>query len=126
MSDSGAQEQPRYTRVLLKAEHVDTPLWDRTPGRMNDSIDYEELGLSEELAEKLEAWNDRFAAAAFDPEDPEWRAAFTADGAALAEELRAEVGAGIEIVYVDGFTGVPATPAPVTSDAPGEWRWSAE
>ena len=126
MSEPGEQEKQRYTRVLLMAEHVDTPLWDRTPGRMNDSIDYDELGLSEELAERLEAWNERYAAAAFEPDDPEWRAAFTADGANLAAELREELGEGIEVVYVDGFRGVPATPAPAASDAPGEWRWSAE
>ena len=124
------QQRQRYTRVLVRAEHVDTALWDRTPGRDNNPIDYDELGLSEELAEELERWRVHFAVTAVKDDGFESQAArdeFTAEGAALAERLQVEVGDDIEVIYVDGFSGIPADPAPVdTGGASGDFHWTAE
>ncbi|UQA92127.1 hypothetical protein [Streptomyces halobius] len=126
MSNPGDRGKHLYTHVLLKAEYVATPLWDRTPGRINDSIDYDELGLSDELAQQLEAWNYRFSSAAFESDDPSEREAFTEDGSNLAAELQEELGDGVEVIYVDGIHGVPTRPNQIVSESPGDYHWSAE
>lgn len=127
MSDPRDRGNLRHTRVLLMAEYVEQPLWNRTPGQPNDSIDYEELGLSEELSEQLDEWNTKYGANAFELPDEEWNRQFTAEGAALARELQEELGASVEVVYVDGFHGTPKAPSPVVgSGDPGDYHWREE
>lgn len=124
VDDSRAREGSRPTRVLLSASSIDVPLWDRTPGRPGYPLGYEETGVSTELAERIETWNTRYTSAVFEEWSPAEEAAFARDGAALADELRRELGPEVEVLYGDGVRG-PADdrPRPTPSADGDDYRW---
>lgn len=108
MPDSLDEPEQRCTRVLLMAEYIDTPLWNRTPDGPRGPVEYEELGLSEELVERLGAWNSHFSVTAQREDgftDPADRAAFTHEGWNLVRLLQVELGRDVEVLYGDGFSG---------------------
>ncbi|MBB1260700.1 hypothetical protein [Streptomyces alkaliterrae] len=107
---------------------VDAPLWDRTPGHPRYPLCYGELGVSAELAERLEQWNSRYESTVFDEWDDGESEAFARDGAQLAVALRRELGPDVEVLYGDGIS--PPPDDEVHDDPPrhppGEYRWSTE
>ncbi len=105
-----AMPWPPPTVIVVMAEWSASCLWNRTPAheRNRNWDDYmlepEVLGVSPELAERLEAWNER-------PGDPEsWSApaSWNRDGLVLAQALQREFdarGISVEILYHDNKDG---------------------
>jgi hypothetical protein len=99
-------------RIKLMADYFCSPVWhDATGEDLPDPeigpIDLDDLPVTDDLRDDLEAWADRFdatmdpddpAAAAFQP--PDSLARFATDGAALAARLQAELGRGWVVRYV--------------------------
>lgn len=90
-------------RVKLSPEWLgQSGLWREEEGEGFMAVDAEELGLSEDLADRLEDWTDSFDAI-FDEDDPpashfatlEEYAAFVAEGEAIAALIRRETGAEV-------------------------------
>lgn len=79
-------------------------LWQIDAKGKRKAIDAEDVGLSEELADRLEAWMDAFDAI-YDEDDPAASGfgdpvellAWEAEGAALAHAIGDELGAGWEV-----------------------------
>lgn len=89
-------------RVLVMPEYgVDLPLWDRGPGGPGTSPD--ELGLSDQLAARLRAWNAEWQN--HPPEKPRpWSAKeqhqWRETGYRLARQLQAEL-TDVEVLILD-------------------------
>ncbi|MGX5734962.1 hypothetical protein [Bosea thiooxidans] len=81
-------------------------LWQIDAKGRRKAVDAEDVGLSEELGDRLEAWMDAFDAI-YDEDDAESsdfanevdRLAWEAEGHALAETIAAELGAGWEVQH---------------------------
>jgi len=85
-------------------------LWQVDAKGKRRAVDAEDIGLSDEIGDRLEAWVDAFDAiydeddeAASDFTDEVERLAWEAEGHALAHGIAAELGAGWEIRH--DFTG---------------------
>jgi hypothetical protein len=92
-------------------------LWQLDARGRRKPVDAEEIGLSEALADRLEAWMDAFDAI-YDEDDPAAsdfgdaveRLAWEAEGHALAHVIAAELGAGWEIRHdLTGWKGKDAS-----------------
>lgn len=79
-------------------------LWQIDAKGKRKAVDAEDVGLSEELADRLEAWMDTFDAI-YDEDEPATsdfgdaveRLAWEAEGAALAHAIGGELGTGWEV-----------------------------
>ncbi len=96
--------------VRLFSDYADSVIW--APG----PIDYADLGLDEELAEELRAWDAAYYAGLDDYEwkNPEAHAAHTAEGRRLARRLAGVLGAEF-VIRTDG--GEFRSPHPARSPA---------
>jgi len=81
-----------------------TGLWQTDAKGKRKPVDADDLGLSDQLADRLESWMDTFDAiydevdeAASDFADEGERTAWEAEGAALAEAIAAELGPDWEV-----------------------------
>ncbi|MCO5089615.1 hypothetical protein [Bosea sp. (in: a-proteobacteria)] len=92
-------------------------LWQLDPKGRRKPVDAEEIGLSEALADRLEAWMDAFDAI-YDEDDPAAsdfdgaveRLAWEAEGHALARAIAAELGEAWEIRHdLAGWKGKDAS-----------------
>jgi len=90
--DDPVGDKPQPTRLRLAPEFHCNPLWDIDTGQPVNPLN---LSLTDELAFRIEAWDDRFQAT-FNEDDPaasdfasdEERAAYIAEGRAIAVALR--------------------------------------
>lgn len=98
-----ASSRPEALVLLLKPQWIGTSgLWRIEPGAAPQPVDAEEIGLSEDLADRLEDWTDTFDAL-YDEDEPaasrfharEAHAEFIAEGEALAALIRQETGAQV-------------------------------
>ena len=94
------------TVIVVMAEWSDSCLWNRSPAHERNSnwddsmLEPEVLGVSPELAKRLEAWNDRLGA----PESWSAPASWNRDGLVLAQALQREFdarGIAVEVLYHD-------------------------
>ncbi len=125
------------TVVSIEWDHFyRSVLIDRSPGVRGVSwLDPIELGLSEDLAERLRAWNrEAEALARRDLDDePEDEASLAADAASdrqmreLAHEVRRELGPEVEVLLngrpLDGYTGPQLQPTDPRSRQRGGSIW---
>jgi hypothetical protein len=94
------------------AEHTDVFLWNLSPDRDPRDDDYvvrpADLGVPEELIERLAAWNIRFSRLALDLDpgwdDPAVRGAWQREGLELAHALQDALGADVDVLY-DDYSG---------------------
>lgn len=96
--------RPARRRLLLMADYGCWPLWE--PGADPYQLTPHDLPLSGALRARLAAWAEAFDAtlnwddpATSDFPDEAARQAFHAEGAALAELLRAELGGALDMDY---------------------------
>jgi hypothetical protein len=104
--------EPGPLRLKLMPEWLgQSGLWRFEEGEGYMAVDAEDLGLSEDLADRLEDWTDAFDAI-FDEEDPpasrfesrEAYAAFLAEGEVLAALLRRELEAEVIVELPKGLS----------------------
>jgi hypothetical protein len=81
-------------------------LWQIDAKGKRNPVDADDLGLSDQLADRLESWMDTFDAiydeaneAASDFADEAERTAWEAEGAALAAAIAAELGSNWQIIH---------------------------
>jgi hypothetical protein len=95
--------------VLLMADYYADPLWHRSPaGKGAVMISLDSLPLSAELKIRLRKWAQRFDELM--ETDYEWpsdaeAAAWVAEGQALLEPLRHELGDEYDVTYFHGDSG---------------------
>ena len=95
------------TVIVVMAEWFGPVLWNRSPGRQHGHADCglepDVLGVSTDLAHRLEVWNDRYGDREIDAPIPDaegWRV----EGLRLAQELQREFderGLAVEVLYRD-------------------------
>lgn len=101
-----AMPWPPPTVIVVMAEWSASCLWNRSPahergGNWDDYVlEPEVLGVSSDLAERLEAWNDQLG----DPESWSAPASWNRDGLVLEQALQREFdarGISVEVLYHD-------------------------
>lgn len=106
--------------VLLMQEYMSSGLWDRSPQTGGHETSGDKLGISGDLAERIEAWSSRQVIPSDDrqdaidgddraPEDdPQLRLEAIVDGFRLAAELQYELGLETRVIYFGGSGSAPA------------------
>ncbi|MGH3189113.1 MAG: hypothetical protein ACRDPY_37870 [Streptosporangiaceae bacterium] len=102
-------DQEPVVPLLLMADYLADPLWYRSSSGAGECmVSLDRLPLSAELKSQLRAWAARYDALM--DTGYEWsgrleEAAWDADGRALLEPLREELGRGYDVQYFDGSQG---------------------
>ena len=99
-----AKQKPAIRKIKVMADYQCWPLWEASPGKFGD-IDPASLPISDSLRAELLEWKKRFdsilnlddpASSRFPDAAAEQE--FKRMGAALAERLQQELGAGYEVI----------------------------
>jgi hypothetical protein len=105
--------------VLLMQEYMSSGLWDRSPKTGGHETSGDELGISRDLAERIEAWSSRQVAPSDDrqdgingddqasEDDAQLRLEAVVEGFRLASELQHEVGLKTRVIYFGGSGSAP-------------------
>lgn len=84
---------PAQRKVIrLSAEHGDTCLWDEEGG-----VDGRDLGLSEELLDRLADWNERYMAPHDEYSEKHFK--LRLDGLQLAADLQRTLGYNVDVQF---------------------------
>jgi hypothetical protein len=97
------------TVVRLAAEHTDDFLWNDSPDRFEHDdryvLDPADLGVPQQLIDRLAAWNLRWSRMVLDLDpgwdDPAMQDSWRREGLELAHDLQNHLGPDVDVVYAE-------------------------